>query len=58
MFTQEEDHNVNDLELQKQVVLLVIPFLSTKISYKGARHHDNDIQNQDAHGPTMHANRR
>jgi hypothetical protein len=57
MFTQEEDHNVNDLELQKQVVFLAIPFLSTKISQKGARHHNNDIQDQDTHGPqtTMQA---
>jgi hypothetical protein len=57
MFIEEKDHNVNGLELQKQVVFLAIPFLSTKISQKGARHHNNDIQDQDAHGPqtTMQA---
>jgi hypothetical protein len=57
MFTQEEDHNANDLELQKQVVFLAIPFLSTKISQKGARHHNNGFQDQDTHEPqtTMQA---
>jgi hypothetical protein len=50
MFIEEKDHNVNGLELQKQVVFLAIPFLSTKISQKGARHHNNGIQDQDTNG--------